>query len=313
MIEHQPPSDACDSSGAIAQTRAEPAPKSAAFHHQIAEEARPLAELLLPLDTPPIQVETEVDAEDLARLLAHTEAVWTRLGTDEPHWSVISAERFRQGELEPHLAEFFDSGNGDVALFKAFLTRNDVDPDSFSKVLEYGCGLGRVTRFLAGAFEKVEACDISASHLRQAEAHLQRSGVGNVELRHITAIDDIGSAPDLDAVFCVIVLQHNPPPVMVAVLQRLLARLRPGGVAYFQIPTHAVGYGFELDHYLAHGLDTTHIEMHYLPQRRVFQLAREARCDVLEVREDNWVGRRDLELSNTFLLRKLSSHLESRT
>ncbi|MDQ2780308.1 MAG: class I SAM-dependent methyltransferase [Pseudomonadota bacterium] len=272
-----------------------------------------MAELLLPLDTPPIEIETEVDAEGLARLLAHTEAVWTRLGTDEPHWSVLSAERFRQGELEPYLAEFFDSGAGDLALFKAFLARNGVDPASLSKVLEYGCGLGRVTRFLAGDFAKVEAFDISPSHLQQAEAHLQRNGVANVELRRITVIDDIGTAADLDAVFCVIVLQHNPPPVMVAVLQRLLARLRPGCVAYFQVPTHAVGYGFKLDAYLAHGLDATHIEMHYLPQRRVFQLAHEARCDVLEVREDNWVGRRDLELSNTFLLRKRDSSPGSST
>lgn len=308
MNESKRSSDVPEVNRASAHGRVEPRLEAArapdAFHQQIAEEARPLAELLLPLDTPPIEVETEVDAAGLARLLAHTEAVWTRLGTDEPHWSVLSAERFRQVELQPHLAEFFNSGAGDLALFHAFLARNGIDSGGLSKVLEYGCGLGRVTRFLADAFDTVEACDISASHLQQAEEHLRHSGVRNVELRQITAIDDIGRTADLDAVFCVIVLQHNPPPVMVAVLQRLLSRLRPGGVAYFQVPTHAAGYRFKLDDYMAHGLDATHVEMHYLPQRRIFQLAYEAECEVLEVREDNWVGRRDLELSNTFLLRK---------
>ena len=39
-------------------------------------------------------------------------------------------------------------------------------------------------------------------------------------------------------------------------------------------------------------------------QRHVFRLAHEHGCDVLEVREDDWVGRREVELSNTFLLRK---------
>ena len=44
--------------------------------------------------------------------------------------------------------------------------------------------------------------------------------------------------------------------------------------------------------------------MHYLPQRHIFRLVRDAGCEVLEVREDDWVGRRHVELSNTFLLRR---------
>jgi hypothetical protein len=90
----------------------------------------------------------------------------------------------------------------------------------------------------------------------------------------------------------------------VAILERLLARLRPGGVAYFQVPTHTVDYTFHLEDYMAHGLGSGHIEMHCVPQRRIFRIARDSGCDVLEVREDDWVGRRHVELSNTFLLRK---------
>lgn len=271
---------------------------------QKADERRPVSELVLPLDTPPIHIETEVNDQDLARLLAHTERVWTQLGDSEPHWSVISAERFRQNELDAHRNEFYDSGRGDVHTFNAFLARNGVGASGLHKVLEYGCGLGRVTRFLAAQFAAVEAFDISPSHLRQAEEYLQRSGLQNVALKRVRALNDIGTAVDLDAVFCVIVLQHNPPPVIVAVLQRLLARLRPGGVAYFQVPTHATDYRFRLDDYLAHGLAANHVEMHYVPQRRIFEIAHQAQCQVLEVREDDWVGRREVELSNTFLLQK---------
>lgn len=274
------------------------------IEQQKADESRPVAELVLPLDTPPILIETEVDAAGMSSLLAHTERVWTQLGDSEPHWSVISAERFRQNELDAHRNEFYDSGKGDVHTFNAFLARNGVDATRLHKVLEYGCGLGRVTRFLAEQFAAVEAFDISPSHLRRAEEHLTRSGLNNVALKRVRALDDIGNAVDLDAVFCVIVLQHNPPPVIVAVLQRLLARLQPGGIAYFQVPTHAVGYRFQVDDYLAHGLGANHVEMHYVPQRRIFEIARQAGCEVLEVREDDWVGRREVELSNTFLLRK---------
>lgn len=283
---------------------AEPLPEVTTYTEQVADETRPVASLVLPLDAAPIQVETETDAAGLAALLAHTERTWTRLGDEEPHWSVISAERFKQDQLAAHQAEFNASGAGDLALFMAFLARNSVDPAGFQRVLEYGCGIGRVTRFFAERFPQVLACDISPSHLKQAELYLQDCGLSNVEWQRIRGIDDISGAADIDVVFSVIVLQHNPPPTIVAILDRLLARLRPGGVAYFQVPTHAVDYRFQVDDYLKWGLQAQHVEMHYLPQRHVFRLAREHDCDVLEVREDDWVGRREVELSNTFLLRK---------
>ena len=268
------------------------------------EESRPVASLVLPLNTPPIAVETVVDAAGLSALLAHTERTWTRLGDEEPHWSVISAERFKQSQLDGNRAEFYASGEGDLDTFLAFLARNDIDAGALHRVLEFGCGIGRVTRFLAERFEQVVACDISPSHLKEAELYLQDRQLRNVEWLRVRAITDLDGPADLDAVFSVIVLQHNPPPTIAAVLEKLLRRLRPGGVAYFQVPTHAVDYHFRVQDYLAHGLQSSHVEMHYLPQRHIFQIARRAGCEVLEVREDDWVGRREVELSNTFLLQK---------
>jgi len=280
---------------------AQPAPSIADVE---VEESRPVASLVLPLNTPPIHVETDVDAAGLGALLAHTERTWTRLGDEEPHWSVISAERFKQSQLDDHRAEFYASGQGDLETFLAFLARNEVDAGALHRVLEFGCGIGRVTRFLAERFEQVVACDISPSHLKEAELYLQDRKLRNVEWLRVRAITDLDGPADLDAVFSVIVLQHNPPPTIAAVLEKLLRRLRPGGVAYFQVPTHAVDYRFRVDDYLKHGLQSSHVEMHYLPQRHIFQIARRAGCEVLEVREDDWVGRREVELSNTFLLRK---------
>ncbi len=263
-----------------------------------------VASLLLPLNAPPVEIDTVADAATLGRLLSHTERTWTRLGVEEPHWSVISADQFKRDRLDAHRSEFYASGRGDVDVFLAFLARNGVDPGRIHKVLEYGCGLGRVTRHLAERFAQVLACDISPSHLQQAEAYLRDTGLRNVTCQRIATLSDIAGPADVDAVFSLIVLQHNPPPVIAAILERLLARLRRGGVAYFQVPTYAADYRFSIADYLAHGLDATHIEMHYLPQREVFRIARDAGCDVLEVREDDWTGRRHIEISNTFLLQR---------
>lgn len=109
--------------------------------------------------------------------------------------------------------------------------------------------------------------------------------------------------PQVDAIFTVITLQHNPPPVMAWMLRTLLSRLRPGGVAYLQIPTYRNGYMFEAERYL-HSTPPTTLEMHFLPQHEVFRVVDQANCRCLEVREDGMVGDENLMLSNSFVFQK---------
>jgi hypothetical protein len=47
------------------------------------------------------------------------------------------------------------------------------------------------------------------------------------------------SLPKVDAVVTLIVLQHNPPPVIKLILRSLLDALKQGGVAYFQLLTYS--------------------------------------------------------------------------
>src|SRR5436853_398788 len=50
---------------------------------------------------------------------------------------------------------------------------------------ELGCGVGRVTRFLAERFRKVVAADISPGNLEVCKQYLRNEGVNNVELLQI--------------------------------------------------------------------------------------------------------------------------------
>ena len=52
---------------------------------------------------------------------------------------------------------------------------------------------------------------------------------------------DIEGLPKADVIYSVIVLQHNPPPIMAIIVRQFMKGLNPGGVAYFQLPTYRAG------------------------------------------------------------------------
>jgi 2-polyprenyl-3-methyl-5-hydroxy-6-metoxy-1,4-benzoquinol methylase len=236
-----------------------------------------------------MQIEIKVPPEKLALLLAKTSSQWQHLGETEPHWSVLTNENYFQKNFHMKQAEFYASGEKDCEAFEATLARAGVALSGLKTCLELGCGVGRITAPLAARFSKVIAVDISAAHLRVARNHLQERAITNVELRHLDSIDGIRSLGHFDVLYSIIVLQHNPPPIMAHLLLTLLEQLNSGGVALIQIPTYRPGYQFRLDPYLAEE-SSTQMEIHYLPQAELFQLISEAGCRVLEIREDDALG-----------------------
>jgi len=259
---------------------------------------------LLPMDEcPRIEVQTTATPQQLRALFERVAGCWKAFGEKEPYWSVLTDDAFRLGSFDRHAREYLDSGESEVARLLAWLTRNGIDPDSLDGCTEYGCGTGRVTRWLAARFKRVLACDISAPHLELARGHLEQAGCRNVELRHIRALESLERTPPADLLYSVIVLQHNPPPLAAFILRRLLASLRAGGAAFFQIPTYARGYRFELARYLRSKPRTDSVEMHVLPQQEVFAIIAETGCQAIEVLPDASVGDPDW-ISNTFLVCK---------
>lgn len=260
-----------------------------------------------PLDSPPLQVEWQTDAATTAALLAHITRTWTRLGQERPHWSVLSDALFAPEQIEQSRASFFQSGLQDHETLLAVLRRLGLAPSAFPRLFEFGCGLARVTPFLARGFSHVVACDVSASHIAIARDVLHREKIGNVTLCLANA-SDFGMTSGFDLWFSRIVLQHNPPPVMAMVLRRALSLLNPGGIAHFQIPTYAQGYRFCIADYMADladpGKAPDKIEMHVLPQQVIFELAALCGCEPLEVWQDDSAGHSPGWVSSVITLRK---------
>jgi SAM-dependent methyltransferase len=255
-------------------------------------------------DEPGMVIEDVHSKADLQTLFQHTQDVWQHLGETEPHWSVLSSKSFLQENIHRSKEAFFDSGQYDLARLFHALERNGIDSSSFKSCLEYGCGLGRVTRWLATRFEAVVGCDISRSHLQGAESYLAGKGVRNVTLQHIQQISDLANLPKVDVIFSFIVLQHNPPPVISLIIRAFIRALRPGGVALFQVPTYRFGYRFVLQEYLSQDDTRREMEMHVLAQKQIFEIIEQEGGRSIQVLEDVFAGCGAKEVSNTFLVQK---------
>lgn len=250
---------------------------------------------------PPMLIE---EVSDLQLLFSHIQSVWEKLGATEPYWSVLSADQFKSSKIEVTRSDFYQSGFANVETLFKTLDRNGIDTHSLKRCLEYGCGLGRVTYWLAQRFDHVFAYDISKSHLQLARQYLEEVGIQNVSLYSLSRPQDIGNFPKVDVVYSVIVLQHNPPPIIRVIIQELIRALNPGGIAFFQVPTYRLGYKFSLQEYLAGEATRGEIEMHVLPQHDIFDIARKEHTRVVDVLEDDWTGLRNGERSNTFVIQK---------
>lgn len=249
-----------------------------------------------------LEVDSAATPAQIEACLRKIKSAWSHLGAVAPHFSVLTDDRFRPDKLPGAVDDFWNSGRVEAEQLLRSLTRHGFSC-SGKTCVEYGCGVGRVTTRLSRAFVRVDAYDISAAHLEIARKRAQELDVGNICF-HECSSDILGDLEPCDAFYSRLVFQHNPPPIIGELLRKGLGALRPGGIAVFQVPSYISGYSFSLREWLAtdHPLD---MQMHCLPQARIFELIAHSGCAVLEVREDSAVGVRRRMVSNTFTVRKI--------
>ncbi len=105
-----------------------------------------------------------------------------------------------------------------------------------ARVLDFGCGVGRLTIPLASRSENVTGIDVSPSMLREAEKNCSERKAVNADFR--PGLDSLGSDQRFDFINSYIVLQHIPPDKGHAVITRLLEKLSPGGCGAIHMTYH---------------------------------------------------------------------------
>src|SRR4051812_17697670 len=172
-------------------------------------------------------------AEDVVRSAKKT---WDDLGGVDPLWAVLTREESRSGKWD--VAEFFETGAREIdGLMQRAATFNL--PTRRVSALDFGCGVGRLTRALASKFEHAVGIDVSTPMIEEAR-RLNGVAPGRMTFE-VNAVPDLRrfESGSFDVVYSRLVLQHVPSRDLVKrYIAEFVRVLAPGGLAAFQVPDH---------------------------------------------------------------------------
>ncbi|WP_019830944.1 class I SAM-dependent methyltransferase [Sphingomonas sp. PR090111-T3T-6A] len=162
-------------------------------------------------------------------MLRDTDEDWKGIA-GEPYYGVFShLEYFRENLTPERLEHFWASGRGDIGWQLDLLRRHygDFQPKS---VIDFGCGVGRLSRALAEIVDQVYGIDVAEGMREEARKNVP----ANVQI--FEAIDSV-PAETVDWINSTIVFQHIHPANGLPLFQKLLDRLAPGGGMTVQFTT----------------------------------------------------------------------------
>jgi SAM-dependent methyltransferase len=173
-----------------------------------------------------------VENNRTVRFLNRFERSWDLLGKKNSLGAILTGDE--GGIREWNLEEFLATGRSDAQRFIADLER--IAPAvSRARALDFGCGVGRVTRALAAYFDRIVGADIAPSMVSQARRL-------NGDITNASFI--LNPAPHLrqfqpgsfDVIYCRLVLQHLRPRRSRRYVTELIRVLAPHGIMMVQIP-----------------------------------------------------------------------------
>jgi SAM-dependent methyltransferase len=223
---------------------------------------------------------------------------WEDLGDLDPCWAILAHPERKFGRWD--LDEFFRSGEHEIARLAVDMQRLGY-PARRERALDFGCGVGRLTRGLVPYFRQCYGVDVSAPMI--AAARKLNAAYPSCEFV-LNNNPNLRMFPDghFDLIYSVLVLQHLPTRAAIAAYVADFARvLAPGGLIVCQIPSHiplrrrlqlrrrlygilrGLGVGPEV---LYHRLGLFPMRMISMPEQHLRALLNAAGAQVLDVRAD---------------------------
>ena len=161
---------------------------------------------------------------------------WEEWALLDPKWAICTRRDKKYGKWGDE--EFFDSGRNEVEGALRQIEANKLHVH-YGRALDFGCGVGRLTRALSGHFNEVVGVDCSGTMISIArEMHKSQAKITFHE--HQGHDLRLYNDNEFDFVFSLITLQHVPDTKIIKrYLEEFLRVAKPGGVIYFNLPTES--------------------------------------------------------------------------
>lgn len=166
--------------------------------------------------------------------LRHLTETWEVLGKEDPLWAIYTHPDKRGGRWD--LREFMETGEQAVAHYSELIATYVDTRAMFSHVLDFGCGVGRLTFAWGNRAKRVTGVDISSGMLQIANNNL----AGREHINFILNQSDdlrVFKEGEFDLVFSFVCLQHMPWPIAAGYIAEFSRICAPGGIVAFQLPT----------------------------------------------------------------------------
>lgn len=157
---------------------------------------------------------------------------WNALAELDPLWTILSDPEKKFGKWDS--AEFFSTGEREAERVLAMCKSNGINI-FYGRLLDFGCGVGRMTRAFSGFFASCVGVDVSEKMIGLARNF-------NSERPNCEFIAS-GSAllpfadKSFDFVFTVLVLQHVPKKsTILRYVAEFIRVAKDNGVVVFQLP-----------------------------------------------------------------------------
>jgi len=165
-----------------------------------------------------------------------TDKDWEYFGKNDPYYGVFSEDKFRQGSIEKNRVDFFESGEHWVDHVWGKIKEIKNPEYKPKRVLDFGCGVGRVLIPFARKGTVATGVDVSDSFLQECSENIKKSGLNDIQLKKS---DDRLSQLEhqkFDVIHSCHVFQHIPRKRGLLTYTTLLGMLEAGGVAVLHFP-----------------------------------------------------------------------------
>lgn len=158
---------------------------------------------------------------------------WESNAQADAMWVILTDSKYYGGKWDRD--EFFATGEEEIKRVFDYMHENGISVPN-GVFLDFGCGVGRLSKALRARFEGGYGIDISEKMVEYARSFV--SGVNFMANKE----NNLRVIPSdaVDFIYSNIVLQHIPNSFQMDYISEFFRILKPGGLAVFQIPLEII-------------------------------------------------------------------------